>query len=77
MPPSEESWHRGSRFYRIGSHALYISSSFVLLAGAFRPEFVQAAIGAFSLIAGLLLGGSTWTNLKERDVEKIRAGNGS
>ena len=72
MANGEGSWHRGSRFYRLGSHALYMAGSFVYLAGGFRPEFIQEAIGAFTLVAGVLLGGSTWTNIKERDVEASR-----
>ena len=72
MDEQPTQWHKGSRFYRIGSHALYIASSFVFLAGGFRTEFVREAIGAFTLVAGLLLGGSTWTNLKERDTERTR-----
>jgi hypothetical protein len=48
---------------------------FVILAGVWRPEHVQIAMGAFSLCAGLLLGGSTWVNAKERDVEQARVTN--
>ena len=69
-------WHRGSRFYRLGGHALYMAASFVYLAMAFHPELVVEAFGIFGGIGAILLGGGTWTNIKERDVEKVRAQNG-
>ena len=61
-----------SRVLKLGQQALYLSALMVFLAGGFRPEFVQAALGAFSLVAGLVLGGGTWTNLKERDIAQAR-----
>jgi len=63
-------WHRGSRFYRLGSHALYMAGSFVYATLAFRPELVIEAFGVFGGIGALLLGGGTWTNLKERDIRR-------
>jgi len=69
---NEDSWHKGSRFWNVGTQALYMAGSFVYLAGGFRPQFVQEAIGAFTLIAGLLLGGGTWVNVKERDNAKAQ-----
>ena len=68
---------RDSRFWKLGQQALYISASFVYLAGYLHPEFVTAAFGVFSMVAGLLLGGGTWTNLKERDVAQARLTNGA
>jgi hypothetical protein len=65
-----------SRVLKIGREALYITAIMVYLAGGFRPEFVQAALGAYTLIAGLVLGGGTWTNLKERDVAQARLASG-
>jgi hypothetical protein len=65
-----------SRFYRLGSHAMYMAGSFVYLAGGFRPEYVQEALGAFSMVVGLLLGGAAWTNAKERDLLETRSKQG-
>jgi hypothetical protein len=65
-----------SRVQKTGREALYITAIMVFLAGGFRPEFVQAALGAYTLIAGLVLGGGTWTNLKERDVAQARLASG-
>jgi hypothetical protein len=73
---SDDTWHRGSRFYRLGSHALYMAGSYVYLAGAFRLEYVQEAFGSFGLVVGLLLGGGAWTNIKERDLMQTRAKEG-
>jgi hypothetical protein len=73
---SGETWHRGSRFYRLGGHAMYMAGSFVYLAGGFRPEYVQEALGSFGLVIGLLLGGGAWTNIKERDLMQTRAKEG-
>lgn len=70
-----DAWHRNSRFYRIGSHALYLAGSFVYIAFAFHPELVEAAFGVFGGIGAILLGGGTWTNLKERDVQISAATN--
>lgn len=74
---AEGAWHRGSRFYRLGGHALYMSASFVYLTMGFHPELVVEAFGVFGGIGAILLGGSTWTNLKERDVEKAKVENGA
>ena len=76
VDPESKAWHRGSRFYRLGSHAVYMAGSFVYLAGGFRPEYVQETIGAFTMIAGLLLGGSAWTNIRERYMLETRAKEG-
>jgi hypothetical protein len=66
---------RDSRFWKVGTQALYMTFLFVILAGVFRAEHVQIAMGSFTLVAGLLLGGGTWTNLKERDVAQARLTN--
>ena len=76
VDPESKAWHRGSRFYRLGSHALYMAGSFVYLSGAFRLDFVQEAFGAFGLVVGLLLGGSAWTNIRERYMLETRAKEG-
>lgn len=65
-----------SRVLKIGRESLYITAAMVFLAGGFRPEFVQAALGAYTLIAGLVLGGGTWINAKERDVAQARLASG-
>jgi len=72
----KDTWHRGSRFYRLGSHALYMAASFVYLSMAFHPDLVVESFGVFGGIGAILLGGGTWTNLKERDVAEARALNG-
>ena len=50
-------WHRGSRFYRLGGHALYMAASFVYLAMYFHPDLVTAAFGVFGGTAGIHAGG--------------------
>jgi hypothetical protein len=72
MAETQETWHRGSRFYRLGGHALYISATFVYLAMYFHPEAITEAFGVFGGIGALILGGSTWTNLKERDISRAQ-----
>ena len=68
-------WHRGSRFYRLGGHALYLAALMAYGCMAFRPEAITEAFGVFGGVAALLLGGGAWTNIKERDneAERIRA----
>jgi hypothetical protein len=72
MAETQETWHRGSRFYRLGGHALYLAATFVYLSMYFQPEVVTEAFGVFGGICMLLLGGSTWTNLKERDISRAQ-----
>lgn len=69
-------WARGSRFYRIGSHALYLSAVMVYIAMAFRPESISESIGVFGGVSAVLLGGGTWVNAKERDVMVAQARTG-
>lgn len=78
MAEQADTWHRGSRFWRVGTHALYLAASFVYLSMAFHPELIAQAFGVFGGVGGILLGGGTWTNLKERDVQKevVRSQNG-
>jgi hypothetical protein len=61
-----------SRFWKIGQQALYLAASFVYLAMYFHPEVITEAFGVFGGVGAMLLGGGTWTNLKERDVAQAR-----
>jgi hypothetical protein len=76
MAEEKQTWYRGSRFYRLGGHALYIAATFVYLAMYFHPEVITEAFGVFGGIGAFILGGGTWTNLKERDVSaaQVKAG---
>ena len=69
---ADTGWHRGSRFYRLGSHAMYLAAVMVYAAMAFRPEVVTEAFGVFGGVSALLLGGGTWKNLKHREVAKAQ-----
>jgi len=66
----DANWHRGSRFYRLGSHALYLAAVMVYASMAFRPEVITESFGVFGGVSALLLGGGTWINSKERDVSR-------
>lgn len=72
MAEPKATWYRGSRFWLVGTQALYMAASFVYLAMFFHPEIVTEAFGVFGGIGAILLGGSTWTNLKERDNTKAQ-----
>jgi len=73
MAETEDTWHRGSRFWRVGTQALYMAASFVYLTMAFHPGLVVEAFGVFGGVGAILLGGGTWTNLKERDLARAQA----
>lgn len=66
---------KNSRFWKLGQHALYLSASFVYIAFWVAPDLVTAAFGVFGGLGTVLLGGGTWTNLKERDVAQARLTN--
>ena len=68
---------KDSRFWKLGQHALYLAATFVYISFWRHPDFVTAAFGVFGGIATVLLGGGTWTNLKERDVAQARLTNGA
>ena len=73
MAENGDTWHRGSRFWRVGTQALYMAASFVYLTMAFHPALVVEEFGVFGGVGAVLLGGGTWTNLKERDILKVQA----
>lgn len=70
---SAQSWHRGSRFYAVGRQALWLAATLVVLCICFARDSVGEALLAFGGTVGTLLGGGTWSNIKERDPEFQRA----
>ena len=76
MADETKNWYRDSRFWLVGTQALYMAASFVYLTMFFHPELVPEAFGVFGGVGAFLLGGGTWTNLKERDntMARIEAG---
>lgn len=58
-------WHKGSRFWMIGTQALWLSWSLVILCAWQAPQAIEEAIGAFSLVAFALLGGGAASNFQQ------------
>lgn len=66
-------WHRGSRFWRLAPHGLYLAAAMVGAAMYFQPQATEEALGMFSLVCTLIYGGSAVTNYRERNPEFQRA----
>lgn len=57
----------------VGAQALWLSAGLVVLCVAFAKDAVGEALIVFGGTAATLLGGGTWSNVKERNPEFQRA----
>lgn len=58
-------WHKGSRFWLIGTQALWLSWGLVVFVAFKAPAAIEEAIGAFSLATFVLLGGGAASNFQQ------------
>ena len=62
---NDDRWHKGSRFWLIGTQALWLSWAIVPFAAFKAPSAIEEAIGAFSLTTFVLLGGGAASNFQQ------------